>query len=203
MGAFLPEVEAEVKRFAEAKDWDGATTSALKGYGNEVLELLVALHRNETEAADVFALFAEGVWRGLERFGWQSTLRTWLYAVARRSSLRYRRDRTRRSAREAPLPEGSNASILVAQLRSRTASFLRTQGKSRIAALRETLDPDDQTLLMLRVDRDLQWNELAQIMHEGDPLDDEALKRESMRLRKRFQLVKEKLHELARREGLV
>jgi RNA polymerase sigma-70 factor, ECF subfamily len=202
MGALLPEVEADVRRLAEAKDWDGATTAALKGYGNEVLELLVALHRNETEAGDVFALFAEGVWRGLERFGWQSTLRTWLYAVARRSSLRYRRDRMRRSAREAPLPEGSSASILVAQVRERTASFLRTQGRSRIAALRETLDPDDQTLLMLRVDRELAWNELAQIMHEDEPLDDDGIKRESMRLRKRFQLVKEKLHELARREGL-
>src|SRR5687767_3279017 len=113
MGSVRPDVEAAVRQCADAKDWDGATTAALRGYGNEILELLAALHRSETEASDVFSLFAEGVWRGLERFAWESTLRTWLYAIARRCSLRFRRDRGRRSAREAPLPESSNASILV------------------------------------------------------------------------------------------
>jgi RNA polymerase sigma-70 factor (ECF subfamily) len=205
MGSLRPELELQVRQCADARDWDGATAAALRGYGPEVLEFLAALHRNETEASDVFALFAEGVWRGLERFAWECSVRTWLYAVARRSSLRYRRDGKRRAAREAPLPEGSSASILVAQLASRTGSFLRTESRSRIAALRDTLPVADQTLLMLRVDRELSWNDLVRVLHEDDDekLDDEALKRETARLRKRFQLVKEKLHGLARGEGLI
>jgi RNA polymerase sigma-70 factor (ECF subfamily) len=165
----------------------------------------VALHRDSVEASDVFALFAEGVWRGLPRFAWECSLGTWLYAIARRSSLRYRRDGRRRAAREKPLPEGSSASVLVAQLQSKTASFLKTEKRSRIAALRDTLPVADQMLLMLRVDRGLEWNELAHVLHESEEeeLAGEALKREAARLRKRFQLVKEKLHELAAREGLV
>jgi RNA polymerase sigma-70 factor (ECF subfamily) len=201
MGALRPEVEDDVKARVAAHDHDGATSAALRGYGQEILELLVAIHRDETEASEAFSLFAEGVWRGIETFAWQCTLRTWLYAVARRSSLRHRRDERRRAAREAPLPEDSNASVLVAELRSRTASLLAAERGARIAALRASLPVDDQTLLLLRVDRQLAWDELARVMHEEE-LSPEELKREAARLRKRFQLVKEKLHELARREGL-
>ncbi len=199
-----PDVEEEVRRLVQEGDRDGATTAALRGYGAEVLEFLAALHRDESEGNEVFALFAEGVWRGLDGFVWQSTLRTWLYAVARRCSLRYRRDGRRRAAREEALPEGSSASILVEKLRSQTGSLYRTEARSRVAALRDSLPDADQALLMLRVDRQLAWNELAQILHEGsEPLDAEGTKRESARLRKRFQLVKEKLHALAREAGLV
>jgi RNA polymerase sigma-70 factor (ECF subfamily) len=54
------------------------------------------------------------------------------------------------------------------------------------------------------VDRALSWNELAMIMApEGEPLSDQALKAESARLRKRFQLVKERLKKLAEQEGLL
>lgn len=202
MAGLLAETEACVKERIVAGDVDGATTAALRGYGQEILELLVALHRDETDASDAFALFAEGVWRGLPKFEWQSTLRTWLHAVARRCSLRQRRDRGRRAAREKALPEGSAASILVAELRTRTASILRTEGRTKLAALRDSLPEDDRMLLFLRVDRELGWNELAIVMHDGEELAPKDLERESARLRKRFQLVKEKLHELAKREGL-
>lgn len=196
-------VEDEVKRLLAEGDVDGATSVALRAHGTEVLELLSAIHRDETAAGDTFALFAEGVWRGLPRFAWESSLRTWLYAVARRSSLRSMRDGRRRQAREAPLPEGSSAAVLVAQMRTH-ASMGLTEKRSRVAMLRDTLPVEDQTLLMLRVDRALAWDELARVMHEDDgPLDEAGVKREAARLRKRFQLVKERLHELARKEGLV
>jgi RNA polymerase sigma-70 factor (ECF subfamily) len=55
---------------------------------------------------------------------------------------------------------------------------------------------------VLRVDRGLAWDELARVFSEQD-LDEEALTREAARLRKRFQLVKEKLKALAEREGIV
>jgi RNA polymerase sigma-70 factor (ECF subfamily) len=205
MGAVRPELEQEVRRLIGAGDRDAAISAALRGYGHELLELLVALHRSEPDASEVFSLVAEGAWRNLPGFAWECSLRTWLYAIARRCSLRHRRDGRRRAAREQPLPEGSSASLLADELRSHTASLLQSQRRSRIAELRSTLPLADQTLLMLRVDRQLAWNDLVHVLREeGEaPLDDEALKREAARLRKRFQLVKEKLHELARREGLL
>ena len=82
---------------------------------------------------------------------------------------------------------------------------MKSQTKDRIARLRESLSNDEQMLLSLRLDRGLAWNELARILHDGpqEELTDEVLKRESSRLRKRFQSVKEKLAELARLEGLL
>jgi RNA polymerase sigma-70 factor (ECF subfamily) len=52
----------------------------------------------------------------------------------------------------------------------------------------------DRTLLMMRVDRDLAWSDIALAFAEDpDSLSQEDRKRESARLRKRFQLLKKRL----------
>jgi RNA polymerase sigma-70 factor (ECF subfamily) len=199
------ELEEDIRRRIEAGDRDGASEAAIRGYGPEVLAFLAALHRDD--AGETFSLFCEGVWRGLPDFAWECSFRTWAYAIARRSSLRHRRDAGRRRARNVQMPTGSALSALSAveeKVRTATLTYLKTQRRTRLVELRDSLPADDQTLLMLRVDRRLAWNELAVVLQEGaEPLGAEALKRESARLRKRFQLVKEKLYEMARREGLV
>jgi RNA polymerase sigma-70 factor, ECF subfamily len=199
------ELEQDIRRRAEARDFAGATTAALEGYGPEIVRFLHAIHSREEAAADVFSMFAEGVWRGLPSFNWECSFRTWAYAVARRSSLHYRRDEGRRARKQAPLEELSAVSAVVMRVRTATLSYLRTERRSRFAELRDALPPDDRALLILRVDRELSWNDLARAMHEDEaaPLSGESLKRESARLRKRFQIIKEKLLEIGRREGLV
>jgi RNA polymerase sigma-70 factor, ECF subfamily len=197
--------EEDLRRLWQEGRWDAATERLLRCYGREIAEFLAALHRSDADGGEVFSLFAEGVWRGMAKFEGACSFRTWAYAVARLNSLRYRRDGRRREARSTPLPEGSSVSYLVERLRSETATYLKTQTRTRIAELRETLPEADQTLLMLRVDRELSWIELAQVLHEDEQsqLQGEALKREAARLRKRFQLVKTKLYELGKQEGLV
>jgi RNA polymerase sigma-70 factor (ECF subfamily) len=104
------------------------------------------------------------------------------------------------------MPDGSQLSALEQPLRSDTASYLKTQRRSRIAALRDSLPCEDQELLVLRVDRQLAWNDLARILlhvEGGAAITDEALKREAARLRKRFQTLKAQLYEMGRREGLI
>jgi RNA polymerase sigma-70 factor (ECF subfamily) len=199
------ELEKDIRRRAEARDFAGATTAALEGYGPEIMGLLHAMHPREEAAADVFSVFAESVWRGLPGFKWESSFRTWAYTIARRSSLHYRRDEGRRGRKQVPLEELSAISAVVMRVRTGTLSYLRTERQSRLAEIRAALPPDDQALLILRVDRELAWNDLARVMHEGEaaPLSGERLKRESARLRKRFQAIKEKLLEIGRREGLV
>jgi RNA polymerase sigma-70 factor, ECF subfamily len=64
----------------------------------------------------------------------------------------------------------------------------------RVAKLRAELDPEDQTLLILRVNRQLPWRDIARIMtDEGDASDDDELKRRAAALRKRFERLKEEL----------
>jgi RNA polymerase sigma-70 factor (ECF subfamily) len=196
-------VEQEVRSLCERKDFDGAATKAIRGIGGEIFGFLVAVHRDETLASDAYSAFTEGLWRGLSSFGWDSSLRTWAYAIARNVSRSARRDAARRD-RRAPRANTSALHDVAHEVRTATLAALKTENKSRVDALRDSLTPEDRELLILRVDRGLAWNDLARVMCEDDaPLDDDGIAREAARLRKRFQLVKERLRELARREGLI
>jgi RNA polymerase sigma-70 factor (ECF subfamily) len=198
-------LESDVRSLCEARDWDAASTAILRGYGPEVFGFLVAVHRNEAAANDAFSDLAEAIWRSLPSFAWQSTVRTWTYAIARNVSRTRKRDAARRD-RRAPRDGESALEGVAAKVRTETAAFLRTEKKTRLQALRDALPEEDRMLLVLRIDRNLSWNDLARVLHEGDEdavLDDAAVTREAARLRKRFQLVKDRLRELAKKEGLL
>jgi RNA polymerase sigma-70 factor, ECF subfamily len=200
------ELEREIRQHCERGDLQLAADLAVRRYGPEIFGFLVAFHRHRDDANEVFAAFTERLWRGLPAFEWHCSFRTWAYTIARNTSLTYGRQARRRAQLHPPLPEGSQLSALEQPLRSDTASYLQTQRKSRILALRESLPREDQELLVLRVDRKLAWNDLARVllhMEEGQLLTGELLKREAARLRKRFQIIKEQLYELGRREGLL
>ncbi|MBL9025688.1 MAG: sigma-70 family RNA polymerase sigma factor [Myxococcales bacterium] len=203
-------VESRALLALAAGDREQAATLMLREHGPEVSRFLAALHRDPDDAAEVFSAFAEALWKSVASFEGRSSVRTWMFAVARRVSLRYRRDERRRRKRFQPLPEGSALLAVEAQLRTATLSFLKTERRSKLTALRESLPVEDQMLLMLRVDRKLAWNELAVVLSEAEGDDDvraalaeDAQKREAARLRKKFQLLKERLRELGRREGLI
>ena len=57
------------------------------------------------------------------------------------------------------------------------------------------LAPDDQTLLIMRIDRELAWSEIALVMSDAEPgaLSEAQLKRQSAALRKRFERLKQEL----------
>lgn len=178
-------------------------TLGIRRYGPEVFGFLIALHRDDEEARDVFGVFSENLWKAFPSFRWDSSFRTWAYTVARNTSRRHVR-RLRRDALAVPLSVCDTLSELEAELRTATAEYLRTETKDRFARLRASLTKEDQALLILRIDKKLPWPDLARVLGEPDGLVDEAeLKRASARLRKRFQTLKERLVEMARREGLI
>ena len=200
------ELEREIRALCDRGELQGAAAAAVRGYGPEIYGFLVAFHRQKDDASEVFAAFTERLWRGLPGFEWQCSFRTWAYAIARNTSLTYRRQARRRAELYGPLPDGSQLSALEQQPRSETASYLKTQRQTRMAALRESLPREDQELLVLRVDRKLAWKDLARVVlhpRDGSGPSDEVLDREAARLRKRFQIVKEQLYEMGRREGLI
>ncbi len=198
------ETERTLEMRRSTGDFDGLATDVLTAYGPEIYSFLYAVHRETTDADEVFSLFAEALWKALPSFEGASTLRTFAYAIARRTSLRYRRDAARRRKRFGQL-ESAEISNVVAEVRARTATFMRTTTRTRLSALRASLDVEDQELLMLRVDRSLPWDALVVVLRGEDeaPLSADEQKRQTARLRKRFQLLKDKLRELARREGLL
>ena len=199
------ELEGRVREARRAGNLSGAVTLALQGYGPELLGFLVALHANEAEASDAFSELAEALFRGLASFEWESSLRTWLYAIARNIMRTRRRNAARREKRGRRVGDSALDDV-AAEVRTQTLGFLRTEKRSRLQELRDALPEEDRMLLVLRIDRDLAWDDVARVLAEGGAgavLDDAFLKRETARLRKRLQLVKERLRELARKEGLV
>jgi RNA polymerase sigma-70 factor (ECF subfamily) len=197
------QLEREVRERCDRADHGGAATILLRGYGPEIFGFLKATHRNRAEADEVFALFAEQVWSGLPRFAWESSVRLWAYAVARHVSKTLLRNEARRRRRLVNQTDSLFEQV-VQNVRTNTLEFLRTEKKSRLQALRDSLPEDDRALLVLRVDRRLEWKDLARVLSdtgEGQPLDDDTLAREAARLRKRFQIVRDRLRDLARREG--
>jgi RNA polymerase sigma-70 factor, ECF subfamily len=168
-----------------------------------VLGFLVSLERSEQRGREVFSTFCEDLWRGLPGFGWECSLRTWAYTLARHACFREKRAERRRP-RGVPLSEAPAVLELAMQVRSGTHTFQQTKVKERVRRLRNALPETDRMLLILRVDREMSWRDLARVALGGSP-DPAEIEREAVRLRKRFQLVKERLRaELrddARRSG--
>jgi RNA polymerase sigma-70 factor, ECF subfamily len=197
MGA---EVEAELRELIREGGLDRAATRAIESYGNELYGFLVNVIGNESDAADVFSQTSEDLWNGLPGFKGECSMRTWLYALARHAAARFRRSPWNAAERRTG---DSRLDAFVEASRSRTQPWLRTDIKNRWSVLREALDPEDRSLLVLRVDRALPWDDISRIMLDENASDAAARGRESDRLRKRFQFLKEELRRRARDAGLL
>jgi RNA polymerase sigma-70 factor (ECF subfamily) len=203
MGESSQDVEKSIRDAFGAGDLEAAATAALDLYGDEILSFLALRLRSTPDAQEAFSMFAEDFWVGLPKFGWRSSLRTWAYMIARNAAARYASAPHRRGARNLTLPATGRLSQMIERARSATQLHQRTDVKDRVRALRDQLDPDDQMLLVLRVDRGLSWRDLAIATLGDDELDDAALEREAARLRKAFERVKAQLKQMARQDGLL
>jgi RNA polymerase sigma-70 factor (ECF subfamily) len=193
------DLEAEIRALHAASAITDAARRAIEGYGPEVLGFLRSTLRDEDQAGDVFADACEDLWRGLPAFAWRCSLRTWFYTLARHAAARWRRAPHRRPGRHAALSEVSE---VAEQVRTRTLTYLRTAARDKLDELRASLAPEDHELLVLRVSRGLSWQEVARVLGPADT-DDSVIAREAARLRKRFQLLKERLRAQARSAGLL
>lgn len=74
--------------------------------------------------------------------------------------------------------------------------------KSALHDLRDELPEEERTLLVLRIDKRMEWRDIAVAMSDAE-LSDAEMTREAARLRKRLQLATERLRALARKRGLL
>lgn len=185
--------EAKVKELLASGDHTEAATVVIQSFGPAVLGYLIAVLKDEDDARDAFSSFAEDIWRGLPGFRGECSLRAWVFRLAWHAASRLARDSYRR--RRRPLPT-SAASRLAASIQT-LSNVVPGSRRERMLKLRESLDPEERTLLILRLDRELAWEEVAQVLSlEGNPVATAAL-------RKRFERLKEKLARKAREEGLL
>jgi RNA polymerase sigma-70 factor (ECF subfamily) len=175
------------------RDHQHTVERVLHDHGAEIFGWMLATLSSEVEATDAFSLFSEDLWKSLARHEGRCSIRTWCYMLARCAVGRVIEART--AGRSVPLSDAP-ISHVAAQVRDATLSYLRTDVKQRIRSLRTQLDPDDQLLLVLRVDKDLGWRDIAIVMF-GQDAGDADLARHAARLRKRFERVKAELRALA------
>jgi len=187
-------VEQGIRELLERGDLRGAAAKVIRSYGPQILAYLRAVLRDEDAASEGFSRFGEGLWKGIGRFRGESSVLTWSYGLAWGAIRRIKRDPFRRKARRL---ETSELSRLADEVRNSTVPYRKTDVKDAVARLRASLGPEEQTLLILRVDRNLSWKEVVQVFAaEGEPVDEAAL-------RKRFERIKTKLRKLATAEGLL
>lgn len=185
-------LEADVRARCERGDHAAATEAIVRGYGPELVRFLASLLRSsDDDLAEVFAIFCEDIVRGLPSFRFASSIRTWSYTVARHAASRFRRGGRRRGKRFS-LP--GELQDVADHVRSATVEYLRTEVKTKLALAREKLSDDERTILMLRVDRQLGWREIAEIMAD-EKLSDDDLRKRDQALRKRFETIKNRLRD--------
>ncbi len=185
-------LEQEIRSHAEAARWEDAATCALRGYGAEVLGFLHAVVPAPADADEAFSSLCEVVWVRLPEFRFESMFRTWLYGVARNLAREQRRERQRQHRRFADAAGTSAVAKIAAHVRSTTAIHLRSQTKNRLQQIRDALPADERMMLVLRLDREMAWADIARIVADGD-LAERDVPRESARLRKHFERVKAKV----------
>ncbi len=203
MGDEQTDLEQRIRRAWDAKDFDAVATLTIEAYADQILSFLSARLRSQSDGQEAFSMFVEDLWIGLPQFGWRCSMRTWAYTLARNAANRYATSPHHRIERNLTLSQPSRLSALVERVRTATQVHQRTDVKDRFRALRERLEPDDQTLLMLRIDRDMAWRDIAITMAGDGNLDDDTISRESARLRKAFERVKAELKRVAQEEGLL
>lgn len=189
------ELDEAVAEALARGDHEEAVRVALAGLERELRGFLFGVLLDRHAADEVLAMFSEDLWKSLDTFEGRASVRTWCYRLARSACARYLRDPHWR--RERPLDLGSN--VAAAAPRTPTPTWRTTPFRDAVTRLREELDPEARSLLILRVDRRMSWREIVVVQGDADA----PSPRQEAAVRKRFQRIKEHLARRARQEGLI
>jgi RNA polymerase sigma-70 factor, ECF subfamily len=187
--------EAELRELIARGEHEHATEEALRSYGPELIGWLCSMLPTTADAHDAFSRMSEELWKSLGRFDGRCAVRTWCYMLARHAAARIRgRSGKRREVLVSQIPSLQQAVTRIWTTSQQDAKRTRDV----YAEIRTELDEEDQTLLVLRVDRNLAWRDIAQVLL-GEQARPSELARKSSALRKQFERVKERLRDLASR----
>jgi RNA polymerase sigma-70 factor, ECF subfamily len=194
-------LDDRVRALLSAGDTPAALREAVRGLGPDVLGFLDGVLRSRADAEEVFAVVLERFWKSLATFEWRCSLRTWAHVIAGREAQRFRRGERRHVQGRVAVSELAD---VIAAVRTETWSRHRSERELALSRLRDELPEEDRALLVLRVDRGLAWDDIALAFTEkAEACSGEEQKREAARLRKRFQILKQRLADRARAEGLM
>ncbi len=161
--------ESPERRALEAldqADHQVALTILMEAYGTAIYRFCRQMVAAEELAEDVHQMTFVQAYEGLERFSRRSSLRTWLFSIARHRCLDAIKANRRRRARIQPaadLPESPDPNVGV---EDRLVARARSQDLQR--CLRE-LAPAVRTAVLLRFQEDLSSPEMARVCGQRSP----------------------------------
>lgn len=188
----MPPPASRIRQLVAAGDSRTAASEAIRLLGPQVLRYLRSILHDEDDVEDAFSTFAEAVWRGLPRFRWESSLRTWSFRLAWHAALAIRSEAWRRRRQHLATSEASKIADEV-----RTKSFARVERQQKaVERLVAGLSVEEQSLFALRVGQGLSWREIAEVLEKGERID-------AATVAKRFSRLKNRLGQLAREQRLL
>lgn len=186
--------DACVVELLDRDDLRGAIDVVYRTLGPQLAAYVAAMVRDTDVADDVLGDLYLRLSEGIGKFERLGSFRGWAYRIARNLALDYLRGpRHRRERRFAT----SEQSRLVQEVREGTRPYLKTAARDALSRVRAGLDPDEQTLLILRLDRHLPWEEISEVLSEP------GMSVAPAALRQRFARLKEKVRQLLVREGVI
>ena len=183
-----------------------AVVAVLQAYGEAITGFLYNQLRAEERVEEVFSQFSLDLVRGLPRFAFECTVRTWSFTLARNALYRYLKDPNRRPEYHINLESVSRVSILAKKLSSSTLTIFRTRIRDHVAQMRAQLEDEDRLLLELYIDQEMPWNDVAQVfLGEIEDLSSEHTEvlKEANRLRQRYHRLRRKMKRSILAEGLL
>ncbi len=181
------------------KHYNLAAEKALRIYGGEIRGWLYRRFQCHDTVNDMYSTFSLYFWTWFPSFKWESSLRTWMYSIARRvcySSL------TRHHEPLSQLPQ--NLSALIIKENKTITTYKHPDIDAAYQNLIDQfLNQEEKDLLVWRIDRQMSWNEIAQILSDEGFLDESELKKRATAIRVQFSRIKSKLREAAIEKGFL
>ncbi len=186
--ASIDHIDSQILASCQQENYDAATRLILAGYRRSVCSYLSVRARDRACADEAFSLFLEDIWRGLPGFRFQCKVHAWVFTIARNALCRQMKARWRWGSRHVSLESQEE------RLEARQFADVAGVMAGRIWPLVATLPPHDLSLLGKRIALSMAWKEIAlEGLSAPELADETSLERESARLRKRYQLLVERL----------
>jgi RNA polymerase sigma factor (sigma-70 family) len=193
-GASLPTVlaaDAAIFAACDQRDYRRAATLLIHAYAPRVRAFIGARLRDQTARADVFAVFSEDVWKGIARLRGRTSVLPWVFVLARNAIYRLGRAQQRWAVRHVSLDAAPD---LATSDDDAAAAALEGESCACIAPLLRQLSAGERWLLDQRFVAGHSWQEIARAQLVSTPRPDHhAVLRESARLRKKSQLLVQRL----------
>ncbi len=177
------QLESEVLDALEQGDRKGALTILMQAYGDDIYRHCRLVVRDSALADDVHQTVFVQAYRDLPRFSRRSTIRTWLYGIARHrclDALKARRRWLRRFELADALPEAADVG-------PRADDQLSAVGvASALEAALDELKPRVRIAVLLRFREDMSYQEMAEVCGERPATLQARVARAMPRLRKRL-----------------